>query len=117
MLRFRTLLAVVAVLGVALAAVQFAAARTQATTPVTVKAKEFSFTLSKKTVTKSVKFTVMNVGKLPHDFKISGHKTPLISPGKSATLVVHFPRAGKYPYLCTVPGHAAAGMKGTLTVK
>ena len=26
-------------------------------------------------------------------------------------------KAGKYPFLCTVPGHAAAGMKGTLTVK
>jgi mono/diheme cytochrome c family protein len=26
-------------------------------------------------------------------------------------------KPGKYPFLCTVPGHAAAGMKGTLTVK
>jgi mono/diheme cytochrome c family protein len=26
-------------------------------------------------------------------------------------------KAGKYPFLCTVPGHAQAGMKGTLTVK
>lgn len=25
--------------------------------------------------------------------------------------------AGSYPYICTVPGHYAAGMKGTLTVK
>ena len=26
-------------------------------------------------------------------------------------------KAGKYPYICTVKGHAAAGMKGVLTVK
>jgi plastocyanin len=26
-------------------------------------------------------------------------------------------KAGKYEYLCTVPGHAAGGMKGTLTVE
>jgi uncharacterized cupredoxin-like copper-binding protein len=25
--------------------------------------------------------------------------------------------AGTYQYLCTVPGHAAAGMVGTLTLK
>jgi uncharacterized cupredoxin-like copper-binding protein len=25
--------------------------------------------------------------------------------------------AGTYTYICTVPGHYAAGMKGTLTVK
>ena len=26
-------------------------------------------------------------------------------------------KKGKYAFLCTVPGHAAGGMKGTLTVK
>ena len=45
-----------------------------------------------------------------------GKKTPLIKPGKSAKLTVTL-KAGKSAYLCTVAGHAAAGMKGTLTVK
>ena len=117
MLRIRTLLAAVAVLALALTAVQFAAARTHVTTTVTVKAKEFRFVLSTKTGAKTVVFKVTNVGKLPHDFKISGKKTALISPGKTATLRVNFPVAGKYPYLCTVPGHAAAGMKGVFTIK
>ena len=31
-------------------------------------------------------------------------------------LMGNFAKAGKYPYQCTVTGHAAAGMKGTLTV-
>ena len=41
----------------------------------------------------------------------------MIKAGKSAKLVVKFAKAGNFPYLCTVPGHAAAGMKGTFTVK
>ena len=58
----------------------------------------------------------MNKGKTAHDFKINGKKTPLIGPGKTASLTVKFAKAGKFPYLCTVPGHAAAGMKGSFTV-
>ena len=81
------------------------------------KPAEFHFVLSKKTVKHgAVTFKVVNKGNLPHDFKIAGKKTKLISPGKSATLKVTFKKAGKYAYLCTVPGHAAAGMKGTLKV-
>jgi uncharacterized cupredoxin-like copper-binding protein len=38
-----------------------------------------------------------------------------VNPGGSATLTVTLKR-GSYPYLCTVPGHAAQGMKGTFRV-
>jgi len=82
------------------------------------KPSEFKFKLSTTSVKHgAVTFVVTNGGTLPHDFKIAGKKTPLLSPGKSAKLSVTFKKAGKYPYLCTVSGHAAAGMKGTLTVK
>jgi len=81
------------------------------------KPSEFHFILTKKTaVLGTVTFKVTNKGNLPHDFKINGHKTKLLSPGQAQTLKVTFLKAGKYPYLCTVTGHAAAGMKGTLTV-
>ena len=40
----------------------------------------------------------------------------MIQPGKSAKLTVDFGKQGSYPYLCTVPGHAAAGMKGVFSV-
>lgn len=63
----------------------------------------------------SVIFKVTNSGNLPHDFSIGGKKTPLLSPGKTATLTVTLAK-GKALYKCTVSGHAAAGMKGTLTV-
>jgi uncharacterized cupredoxin-like copper-binding protein len=86
-------------------------------TSITVAATEFKFKLSKTSAPKGkVTFVVSNKGKAPHDFKINGKKTPLIQPGKKATLIVSFAKAGKFPYLCTVPGHAAAGMKGTFTV-
>src|SRR5689334_19368742 len=72
------------------------------------KPTEFRFTLSKSTAKHgAVTFKVKNGGNLPHDFKIAGKKTPLIQPGKSTTLKITFKKAGKYPYQCTVPGHAA----------
>jgi uncharacterized cupredoxin-like copper-binding protein len=108
-------------LGVALAALVVAApiaARPSAATAttVTVTMKEFKFTLSKTKVPHgTVTFKLVNKGKLKHDFKISGKKSKLISPGKSGKLIVIL-KKGKLSYVCTVPGHAAAGMKGKLTV-
>ena len=81
------------------------------------KPSEFRFTLSTKTVKHgTVTFQVTGAGALPHDFQINGKKTKLLSQGQSQSLTVTFAKAGKYPYLCTVTGHAAAGMKGVLTV-
>jgi uncharacterized cupredoxin-like copper-binding protein len=102
-------LAVVAALAAATVPVALAAS-------VGVTGKEFKFTLTTKTVShgkKTFKFT--NKGRLKHDFKIAGKKTPVISPGKSASITVTLKR-GSYTYICTVAGHAAAGMKGRLKV-
>ena len=84
---------------------------------VNVAASEFKFVLSKKTARRGVVvFKVKNVGKVSHDFEIKGRKTKMLSPGQSATLRVTFLRKGSYPYKCTVPGHAAAGMKGVFKI-
>ena len=84
---------------------------------VNVAASEFKFVLSKKSAKRGlVTFKVTNVGKLQHDFSINGRKTRLLSHGQSATLRVTFLRKGHYTYICTVPGHAAAGMKGVFTI-
>jgi uncharacterized cupredoxin-like copper-binding protein len=92
-----------------------------ATTTVAVNAgkpSEFKFTLSKKTVKKGiVVFKVANKGMISHDFKIAGKKTKSLAKGKTQTLRITFKKAGKYAYLCTLPGHAPAGMKGVLVVK
>jgi uncharacterized cupredoxin-like copper-binding protein len=81
------------------------------------KPSEFHFTLSKQKVTQGVvSFQVTNEGTLQHDFEIAGKKTKLLSPGESQRLVVRFVKAGRYAYMCTVTGHAVAGMRGTLQV-
>jgi nitrite reductase (NO-forming) len=93
-------------------------ATTAASTADSVKATEFKYALAKTKVSRgTVTFKVKNSGHVKHDFKINGKKTKLLSPGASATLKVSFSKAGRYTYLCTVPGHAQAGMKGKLTVK
>ena len=89
-----------------------------ATTHITVAASEFKFVFSKRSIPAvgTVIFTVVNKGKISHDFKIGGKKTPSLLPGKSAKLTVKFTKKGHYAYLCTIPGHAGAGMKGTFSV-
>jgi len=111
--------AATAALAWSLPAIAHASAATT-TVKVTIgKPTEFHFQLSSSSVAKpgTVSFAVTNKGTLAHNFKIDGKKTPTLAPGKSTTLTVTFKKAGRYPYLCTIPGHAAAGMKGTLTVK
>src|ERR1700751_2309763 len=116
-----SVLALLAVTTASLVVVQLAPARTArpaATKTVQVKAGEFFFGLWTKSIASPgrVTFVVKNVGHVEHDFKIDRKVTALIAPGKTARLVVSF-KKGKYPYLCTVPGHAAAGMKGVFTVR
>jgi nitrite reductase (NO-forming) len=105
--------------GFALAAGTSAAGtnRHAAVTTVTVAASEFKFKLSRTTApVGTVVFKLVNKGKIAHNFAIDGKKTPLLNPGKSATLKVVFKKKGRFAYLCTVPGHAKLGMKGVFGV-
>jgi azurin len=44
--------------------------------------------------------------------------TGLAGPGETVEVVFKVPAAaGSYPYVCTFPGHFAAGMRGTIVVK
>jgi uncharacterized cupredoxin-like copper-binding protein len=119
-----SLSALVVIAIASLALVQLASARGErptaaAATTVQVKGGEFFFRLSTKSIARpgKVTFVFKNVGHVLHDFSIHGKKTPLIQPGKTAKLVVTFTKKGKSGYLCTVPGHAQAGMKGVFTVR
>jgi plastocyanin len=95
------------------AVVAYAGPSAATATAVKVTAKDFRFTLSRRTAPHGkVTFTVTNKGPSPHDFKIAGHKTKLLRKGKSAALTVTLTKGKTYTYICTVPGHAAAGMKG-----
>jgi uncharacterized cupredoxin-like copper-binding protein len=90
---------------------------------------EFKFVVAPSTAKRGlITFNITNKGKLPHDFTLcskastslanscSGRSSGSISPGQSKTLRVTVLRKGTYEYLCSVPGHAAAGMKGFLKV-
>jgi plastocyanin len=97
------------------------------------KPSELAFRLSKNSLLPvgTVTFKVTNMGVAYHNFKICtipvptaagaqnsciGTSTRTLHHGQSQTLTVKFSLAGKYEFLCTVPGHAAAGMKGLLGV-
>lgn len=123
-LTIRSISMVAAVAAAALVLIPLASARLDretiaGTASVTVKGGEFFFRLSTKSVAKpeKVTFVFKNVGHVQHDFRIDGKQTPLTRPGKTAKLVIAFKKKGKYPYKCTVPGHAQAGMKGVFTVR
>ena len=61
-----------------------------------------------------------NKSAVQHNIAIQGNGVNEVGPvgasGHVSTIKVTV-KPGKYPFLCTVPGHAQAGMKGTLTVK
>ena len=118
MIRFRLArLGIVAAVGALVWVMPATAHQTRALpSTINVTAKDISFTLSAKTAKSGIViFKVKNTGQLMHDFQISGRKTKMLSPGQSDTLRVTL-RKGAYPYKCTVPGHAAAGMKGIFKV-
>ena len=95
------------------------------------KPSELGFKLSKisQIPAGKITFQVTNLGVISHDFKVctvpvknsskntcTGKGTKMLKHGQSATLVLTLTKHGLYEYLCTVPGHANAGMKGTFGV-
>ena len=87
------------------------------TTAVKVSMIDFGFKLSSQSVPSgTVVFTVVNDGKVSHDFALGNSKIPVIEAGQSATLTVRLSKPGKFTYLCTVEGHVEQGMIGSLTV-
>jgi glucose/arabinose dehydrogenase len=86
-------------------------------TTVHVSMRDFRFSLSRTHVaTGRIRFVVRNAGKLAHDFAIAGKHTRRLGPGRSQTIAVTIRKSGRFAYRCTIPGHAAVGMKGVLAV-
>jgi nitrite reductase (NO-forming) len=91
-------------------------------TPLQVSVNGTEFAFSPSTITarvgQSVKLTFTNNGQFPHNFAIADLNivTKTLSPGDKETISFTPETAGTFTYVCTVPGHADRGMKGTLTV-
>jgi plastocyanin len=84
---------------------------------VAVSGKEYRFTPSSISVSHgAVTFRFTNRGRIGHDLNVDGKTTPVINPGKTATITVSL-KKGTYRFICTVAGHAQLGMRGTLKVK
>lgn len=90
---------------------------------IVVKLSEYKF--DPNTITHAhgtITFFLENVGTTAHDMSISDPAgntvgaSDLVQPGNDATFTVTINTPGKYPFKCTQPGHADAGMTGTLTV-
>jgi uncharacterized cupredoxin-like copper-binding protein len=68
-----------------------------------------------------VELTLRNGGGMPHDFALSeGVSSPVkieAQGGRTARGTFTIDTPGTYAFVCTVPGHLAAGMKGTITVQ
>ena len=65
----------------------------------------------------SINITVTNVGNTFHDFTLAGLDFMIDVPaGATATGGLTVNEPGQYAFECTVPGHASAGMTGTLVV-
>jgi plastocyanin len=75
---------------------------------------------TKKLTAKAGKVTIVlsNPSSTPHGISIEGHGVDkdgkVVS--KGTTSVTATLKKGSYTFFCQVPGHEAAGMKGTLTV-
>ena len=112
------LLAALAVAGAAVAGVVAHASASKTTIRVTER--EYKIRLSTTHAAAGpVRLEVKNTGRYAHALAISGAgvktKTKLIKPGKTAVLLVTL-RQGVYSLWCPVPGHAAQGMKATLSL-
>ncbi len=58
---------------------------------------------------KSPAFHTLTVGELGFELRANG--------GDSIAGAVRIERAGTYSFICAVPGHAEAGMRGTVEVE
>jgi Cu+-exporting ATPase len=66
-----------------------------------------------------VVITLRNEDPIFHDLEVEGLANVDVAarPGQTASIRVRLDRPGTYEYVCTVPGHAEAGMTGTLVVE
>jgi plastocyanin len=84
-----------------------------------LRATEFAYTPGQVRISGpgQLKVTLQNQGMVEHDFAIEGAQGKLlVKPNSTGTATFAIPKAGTYTFACTVEGHKAAGMKGTLTV-
>jgi nitrite reductase (NO-forming) len=94
------------------------AAETPLPATVNVNLADFSFRPSEIRVAEGGTLNVTNIGAVPHNLKVDGTTfvSKMLEGGGTDTMELTGLAPGTYEILCDVPGHAAAGMTGTLHV-
>jgi nitrite reductase (NO-forming) len=68
-----------------------------------------------------VELTLRNGGGIPHDFALSDGVPRAVKieaqAGRTGRGTFTIDTPGTYEFICSVPGHAAAGMVGTITAQ
>jgi manganese oxidase len=83
-----------------------------------VELTEFALTPAALTVPAGGSLEVTNSGTAAHNLTVSGTDIASsdLAAGESETLDLSSLEPGEYEVICAIPGHADAGMKGTLTI-
>jgi len=82
-------------------------------------AGDFWFSPDSMTVgeAESLNLTVRNDGRVYHDLSVESLGIVVaVEPGVSAVAGIRFSEPGTYSFICSVPGHAEAGMRGSFIV-
>jgi Cu+-exporting ATPase len=120
--RDASFLAVIALLATGVVGIVVAADRaiTAGASQVAIVARDIAFEPSSIEVPAGsfVVITLRNEDPVFHDLMVEGLANVDVAarPGQTADIRVRFDRPGTYRFVCTVPGHAEAGMIGTLVV-
>jgi len=98
---------------------------TPAAAPVAIAADASALAFDKTAITVpagDATFNFNNPASIPHNFSIKGADGTEVGAtatvtGQAAPPLTVTLKAGTYTFYCSVPGHEAGGMKGTLTVQ
>jgi hypothetical protein len=108
-------------LAVAASLVPLATGAPAAAQTIRVNATSYKISLSAKPKAGTVRFIVRNVGDDGHDVWIRGGgrtaRTPVLAPGRSATITMRLKRGVVYRFWCGVDDHASKGMLGSFRAR
>lgn len=118
-------LALVGLIVIVVIAANSAASGTKSNGQVTIVLEDFRFTPNRIDAKVGVPILVRltNSGTESHDLNFESIHMPglggvesILAPGETRTITLRFDQPGTHTFICTLPGHAAAGMTGAAYV-
>ena len=82
-----------------------------------VTLKDFAFDPDDLRVDAGAVLNLTNEGSVVHNLAVDGTASDMIEAGEGGTLDLAEVEPGTYTIICEVPGHEAAGMRGTLVIE